>query len=146
MSGGAARSLLLSLAILMSHSSCARAERESEIATLVDEYFSSWSRGDRVSYSRCFHPAAQVQYISEKGEVVSYPLASFLAEQASIQATLHAREVPLEMRIVIEQDTAHAVARWRLTARGRETTGVDHFVLVRTNGAWRILVLVWRQD
>ena len=69
----------------------------------------------------------------------------FVASQREYHQTApqKAIEVPVSMDIRFEGKLARAAVFWRLTAGQRIETGYDHFLLMKSQGAWRIVNLTF---
>jgi len=124
--------------------SAARAREEAVIAGLIEIYFQSWSSRDFKSYADCFHPNARIWY--EGREPLA--LSPFLQTQERAHATspLPMRERAVNLGITVKDGLASVWVRWELE-RGKERKGGwDFFTLIREEGRWSILSLVFNED
>jgi hypothetical protein len=99
-------------------------------------------------YAACFHPQARVSYI-QNGAPQTQGVTDFLHGQTMSHATAREPmiEVPLEMRILMDDRAAQAYVRWRLTQGSRVVTGTDCFTLIqKPQGGWAIISLVFYND
>jgi ABC-type uncharacterized transport system permease subunit len=123
-------------------------EREEEkLSNFLDFYFKSWSSQDMKGYESCFHQDAMIQVKSQKS-FRTQRLPEFIEEQklALSMSVDKMTEIPLAKKIYIEKETAHAQVRWKLSARGKEFTGWDHFTLIKSEKGWKILYLYFYFD
>ncbi len=117
--------------------------RTAEVKQFVEGYFRSWSNRQMDAYADCFHPDAVIQFVDANGRVRNQTKDPFCAEQRNVQSTTPAVEVPTSIDIRFEAKLARAVVAWKLTQGRRVETGYDHFTLIKLNGKWRILTLVF---
>ena len=122
--------------------------QEPAVASFLDHYFASWSAKDMEAYGECFHPQARISFVMPNGEPHTEGLTDFLHGQklSHAQTTEPMVEVPTDKKITMDSRVAHAAVRWRLTKGSEIVTGTDFFTLVKTNGGWRILSLVFYND
>jgi pyroglutamyl-peptidase len=115
------------------------------VKKLIDAYFKSWSDQRMRDYGNCFATGAVIQEISRSGEIYTQMKDPFVASQSSYHktATHKAIEVPVRTDITFEANLARAVVYWKLTAGPRLQYGYDHFTLIRQNGEWKIVNLVF---
>lgn len=120
-------------------------ERETDVRQVIETYFRTWSDQDMEGYGATFMGGACVQFIDSEGEVQTQGLTPFLEGQAEYHRTAQhpSTEVPETMDIRFEADLARVVVYWKLTAGPRTEYGYDHFTLMRHDGAWRIVNLVF---
>lgn len=118
---------------------------EAGVDQLINQYFDVWSAGDMDAYEQTFHPDAVIYFLTPAGGVHRFDVAPFVATQKSIKnsASVPSKEIPLEIKITTEGDTAHVRVLWELTTGAERRTGIDYFVLVRSNAGWRILSLIF---
>lgn len=116
-----------------------------EVEEFVRNYFGTWSNRDIEGYQACFLPAASIQFIDSRGELATYARAQFVASQRKHHRTARHRmtEVPESIDIRFESRLARAVVYWKLTAGPKTDFGYDHFTLVKHQGEWRIVNLVF---
>jgi ketosteroid isomerase-like protein len=140
------KSILLLYSILFF--SCLQADDKIVVEKKIDHYFQTWSDGDMVGYKNCFHENAVIQYKSRgSGSYQTESLENFVDGQAS--AIAHSEkmtEIPLSKKITIQDGTAHAIVRWKLTSGSRVSQGYDHFIWTKTNTGWKILYLYFYFD
>ena len=117
--------------------------RTAEVKQFVETYFRTWSNRQMDAYADCFHSDAVIQFIDSTGRVRNQTKEPFCAEQRTVQNTTPAVEVPTSMEIRFEARLARAVVAWKLTQGRRVETGYDHFTLIKQNGRWRIVNLVF---
>jgi pyroglutamyl-peptidase len=117
--------------------------RHRDVKQFVEGYFRSWSNQDVKGYGECFATEAAIQTIGPHGQVTVQGRKKFLAEQAEFLATQRATEVPESIRIVFESELARVVVYWKLTSGGSTKYGYDHFTLMKRDGKWQILNLVF---
>ena len=140
--------LLLALTFLPQ---CAPSEKphskEPAVRTFLERYFSTWSAKDMDGYGACFHPQARITFVHE-GKPETQGLTDFLHGQklGHLNATTPMTEVPTGMRILMDDRTAQAQVRWKLTQGSRIVTGTDCFTLIETPEGWKIASLVFYND
>ena len=140
--------LLLALTVLPQ---CAPSEKphskEPAVRTFLERYFSTWSAKDMDGYGACFHPQARITFVHE-GRPETQGLTDFLHGQklGHLNATTPMTEVPTGMRIMMDDRTAQAQVRWKLTQGSRIVTGTDCFTLIETPEGWKIASLVFYND
>lgn len=117
--------------------------RTAEVKQFIETYFRTWSNRQMDAYADCFLPEAVIQYVDANGRVRVQTKEPFCAEQRKVQSISPAQEVPTSMEIRFEARLARAVVGWKLTQGRRVETGYDHFTLIKLNGRWRILNLVF---
>jgi hypothetical protein len=140
----------LIILISSAFSSCSPAPHPAEatVRSFLERYFSTWSKKDMDGYAACFHPQARVSYI-QNGAPQTQGVTDFLHGQTMSHATAREPmiEVPLEMRILMDDRAAQAYVRWRLTQGSRVVTGTDCFTLIqKPQGGWAIISLVFYND
>ena len=96
-------------------------------------------------YGALFDPRAAISFV-RNGKVVSrQDRKVFLAGQRryrrTARVTVHERMTSFQA--ATDPTAARVTAYWVLREGDRERAGVDHFVLVRGAGGWRIVVLVF---
>lgn len=118
--------------------------RSADVRKFIDRYFRTWSNGEMDAYGEGFLREAVVQHIADNGQVTTQATPDFLADQRRYQAMRPARETPLAADIRFEGQLARAIVQWKLEdGMGPAKYGYDHFTLVRRDGKWRILNLVF---
>jgi pyroglutamyl-peptidase len=119
--------------------------RQQEVKEFVNRYFRTWSEQDMKGYNDCFMSDACIQFIDPRGRLHTYPRQEFIANQRDYHrnAPHRAKEVPESTHIRFEAKLARAVVYWKLTAGPRTETGYDHFTLMKYEGDWRIVSLVF---
>lgn len=119
--------------------------RRAEVQELITRYFASWSSQDMPGYEECFLPDASIQHLNAGGQLASLGREAFIATQREYHRTATHRtvETPEKIDIRFEQKLARAVVAWKLTSGPRTETGYDHFTLVKHEGKWRIVNLVF---
>lgn len=121
---------------------------EPAVRTFLERYFSTWSAKDMDGYGACFHPQARVSFV-QNGVPQTQGLSDFLHGQKMGHATAREpmTEVPTGMKILMDDRTAQASVRWKLTQGSRIVTGTDCFTLIKTpEGGWAIMSLVFYND
>jgi len=115
------------------------------VRQFVDHYFDTWSNQDMKGYGDCFAAAATIQYIDADGSISTRNKPDFLATQIEYQGKTKnpAEERPVSVDVKLEAKLARAVVYWKLTAGPRVEYGYDHFTLVKQDGRWKILNLVF---
>jgi pyroglutamyl-peptidase len=117
-----------------------------DIKEFINRYFSTWSKQDMKGYDACFLPDAVIQHIDAKGRITTTPRVQFIASQRNYHRNSPVRtiEVPESIDVRFEKTLARVVVFWRLTAGSKRVeTGYDHFTLMRHEGQWRIVNLVF---
>ena len=141
---------LLLLAGLFLISACAPKSHPEEpnVKAFLNRYFETWSNQDMENYGNCFHSQARVFFITESGGVISQGLTDFLHGQrmSHQQATEPMKEVPLEMRIQMDDKAAQAHVTWSLMKGKTEERGTDLFTLKRDGQGWKIVNLTFYED
>jgi pyroglutamyl-peptidase len=124
-----------------------RPQDRKDIKEFIERYFSTWSKQDMKGYDACFMPDACIQHIDPKGRISTMPRVQFIASQRNYHRTSPVRttEVAESVDIRFEEKLARVVVFWKLTAGRRVETGYDHFTLMRHEGQWRIVNLVFYQ-
>jgi pyroglutamyl-peptidase len=119
--------------------------RLADVRAFVERYFRSWSDQDMDAYDSCFLPEAFVQFIDDRGAVSTSGKRQFVAQQREVhrRSTDRNVEVPESVDVRMEGKLAHAVVFWKLTSGARIQKGYDHFTLVKRDGKWRIVNLVF---
>lgn len=118
---------------------------EAQVRKAVDQYFASWSAQNMEAYAASFHPQARIFFIASGGQVISQPLGDFLHGQrmAHAQAREPMKEVPLSVRILMDDKGAQAHVTWLLTKGKTQEKGVDLFTFKREGKDWKIVSLVF---
>jgi pyrrolidone-carboxylate peptidase len=116
-----------------------------EIKEFIGRYFRTWSNQDMKGYEACFLPEASIQHISTAGRLTTSTRPQFIASQRNYHRTSPVRttEVAESVDIRLEEKLARVVVFWKLTAGARTEWGYDHFTLMRHDGQWRIVNLVF---
>jgi ketosteroid isomerase-like protein len=119
--------------------------RHKEIKEFVNRYFRTWSEQDMKGYDGCFLPDAVIQYVDKMGGVSTTPRKEFVVGQADYHknSPVKTTEVPETMEIHLEAKLARVIVYWKLTAGARVDRGYDHFTLIKHDGNWRIVNLVF---
>lgn len=118
--------------------------RIAEVNKFVERYFRTWSNREMDAYGDGFVREAVVQHIDERGNVTTQAMPEFLADQRRYQQIRPARETPLAADIKFEGPIARAVVYWKLEdASSPAKYGYDHFTLIRREGGWKIVNLVF---
>jgi len=119
--------------------------RQQEVKEMIVRYFRTWSNQDMKGYDDCFLPDASIQFIDPEGQVLTSSRRQFIASQRDYHLTAvhRATEVPDTIDIRFEEQLARVVVFWKLTAGPRKETGYDHFTLLKQDGNWRIVNLVF---
>ena len=120
---------------------------EPQVRSFLERYFATWSAKDMDGYASCFHQQARVTFL-QNGAPQSQGLTDFLHGQKMSHAgsTTPMTEVPTDMQILMDDRTAQAQVRWKLTQGTRVVTGTDCFTLVKTPDGWKIASLVFYND
>lgn len=120
---------------------------EPQVRAFLERYFATWSAKDMDGYGGCFHPQARVTFL-QNGAPQSQGLTDFLHGQkmSHAGAAEPMTEVPTGMQILMDDRTAQAQVRWKLTQGARVVTGTDCFTLVKTPDGWKIASLVFYND
>src|SRR5262249_6099105 len=100
---------------------------------------------DMKGYEACFLPEASIQNIDAEGRLTTQARAPFIESQRNYHRTAEHRttEVPETIDIRIEKKLARVVVYWKLTSGPRTENGYDHCTLVKHEGGWRIVNLVF---
>jgi hypothetical protein len=118
--------------------------RQEEIEEMIRRYFRTWSSQDMKGYGDCFLPNAGIQFIHPQGKIEQHALPEFLAYQEALLRQGHGEtETPESIDIRFEARLARAVVYWKLTADQRVVYGYDHFTLLKQDGKWGIVNLVF---
>ncbi|MDX1957498.1 MAG: nuclear transport factor 2 family protein [Leptospiraceae bacterium] len=114
-----------------------------EVEDFLNKYFSSWSSGDIATYASLFHPSANIQFQDSAGNINNETLVQFIKNQkASIEQSPEKMvEIPLSKDLKFKDKICYAIVRWKLTTKSTNVTGVDHFVLSKVSGVWKIQFL-----
>lgn len=120
---------------------------EPAVRSFLERYFSTWSAKDMDGYGACFHPQARITFV-QNGVPQTQGLTDFLHGQKMGHATAREpmTEVPTGMQILMDDRTAQAAVRWKLTQGSRIVTGTDCFTLIKTPDGWAIMSLVFYND
>jgi hypothetical protein len=118
---------------------------EPSVRTFLNRYFESWSARDMETYGSLFDPRARIFYMAGEGQVISHGLTDFVHGQrmAHEKSLSPMKEVPLEMRIQMDDKAAQAQVTWLLTKQEGEERGTDLFTLRRDGKSWKIISLVY---
>jgi hypothetical protein len=120
------------------------APRDQEVEELIRRYFRTWSSHDMKGYGDCFLSNSCIQFIDAQGRIEQFALPAFLANQGDLlRAGQDEAEVPESIDIRFESRLARVVVYWKLTTGSREVFGYDHFTLMKRNGKWGIVNLVF---
>ncbi len=116
-----------------------------EVRAFVEHYFKSWSDQEMDAYDQCFLPEAVIQYIDDRGNVKNSAKRPFVSSQREVHRNSDVRniEVPETIDVRMEGRLAHAVVFWKLTSGNRVQKGYDHFTLMKREGKWRIINLIF---
>ncbi len=119
-----------------------------EVRAFLENYFAVWSANNMEAYGSLFAPEATVQVAGKGSTLRSLPLGPFLDGQRAAQAARQMSEAPLSVDVRPSPDgrAAQATVRWRLVDGERSETGWDHFTLLRRDGGWRIVHLLFYQE
>jgi len=118
--------------------------RNKEVETFIRRYFRTWSSQDLKGYGECFLNSSSIQFIDPQGKVELSSLPTFLASQGEfMRRGERATEAPVSIDIRFESKLARAIVYWKLTSGSREVFGYDHFTLLKQNGEWGIVNLVF---
>jgi hypothetical protein len=125
-----------------------RARDTKEIKEFIGRYFRTWSEQDMKGYDACFLPDASIQHIGSRGRLSTYSRPDFIESQREYHRTSPHKttEVAETVDIRFEERLARVVVYWKLTAGPRTSRGYDHFTLMRHEGSWRIVNLVFYGD
>lgn len=118
-----------------------------EVRAFLENYFAVWSVNNMDAYGSLFAPEATV-HAGKGSTLLSLPLGPFLDGQRAAQAVRRMSEAPLSIDVRPSPDgrAAQATVRWRLVDGERSETGWDHFTLLRRDGGWRIVHLLFYQE
>lgn len=119
--------------------------RQQEIKEFIGRYFRTWSEQDMDGYGDCFLPEAAIQFVDSRSRLTTYSRQQFVANQRDYHRTAphKATEVAESIDIRFETKLARVVVYWKLTAGPRTELGYDHFTLIKQDGKWRIVNLVF---
>lgn len=118
--------------------------RTADVKKFVERYFRTWSNREMDAYGEGFLREAVVQFLDDRGGVNTQGTPEFLADQRRYQAARPAKEYPLAADVRFEGPLARAVVHWKLEdGMNPPRYGYDHFTLVKRDGQWRILNLVF---
>ena len=118
--------------------------RSGEVEELIRRYFRTWSSQDMKGYGECFLANSSIQFVNADGKVEQSTLPAFLAYQGELLRTGPAqKEAPESLDIRFEANLARVVVYWKLTAGSRDVFGYDHFTLMKRDGKWGIVNLVF---
>jgi hypothetical protein len=97
-------------------------------------------------YGECFLTNSCIQFVDSRGNIQQFALPAFLAYQGELLRTgPRETETPESIDIRFESQLARVVVYWKLTAGSREVFGYDHFTLMKRDGKWGIVNLVFYQ-
>ncbi len=121
---------------------------DTAVRAFLERYFATWSARDMEGYGACFHPSARILFVEKSGDLGSQGLTDFLHGQKMGHETspVPMTEKPTDMKITLDERSAQAVVRWRLTKGAETVTGTDLFTLIKTQPGWRIASLVFYND
>lgn len=116
-----------------------------EVRAFLENYFAVWSANNMDGYGKLFAPEAVVHFAEKGGAVHLLPLGPFLESQKAAQAEHKMNEGPLSITVRMSPDdrVAQAAVRWKLVDGARTEIGWDHFTLLRHEGGWRIVSLLF---
>lgn len=119
--------------------------QHAELKAFIHKYFTSWSNKDIGGYRSCFWPEASIQLLGAGGTVTLYQLQSFIETQRHfLESTqLPVKEEPISVDIQFERELARIFVHWKLTHGTEIKYGYNHFLLMKHDGTWRILSLVF---
>lgn len=118
-----------------------------EIEDTIDNYFKSWSKGDISTYGSYFLPNATIHFKEKSGRILSEKLNTFLDSQIISQSGPELlTEVPLTKKIETGKELSFARVSWKLSGRGRTTTGMDYFIFIKSKDGWKIHYLLFTND
>jgi hypothetical protein len=118
--------------------------RSREVEELIRRYFRTWSSRDMKGYGECFLNNACIQFIDLQGRIEQHGLPSFLAYQGELlREGRYETELPESIDIRFEAELARVVVYWKLTAGPTTTHGCDHFTLMKHEGKWKVVNLVF---
>lgn len=145
-------SLALALPILLLAACGPRADKphpdQAAVLAFIDRYFSTWSARDMDGYGSCFHPSARIVFVSHGGGLQADTLTDFLHGQrlAHAQSDQPMTESATDIKLEGDGRLTQATVRWRLVKGAEVVTGTDCFTLVKTDGGWKIISLVFNND
>lgn len=119
--------------------------QEQEIEEFIQGYFQSWSVQQFFRYDACFMRDACIQFLDKRGRLKTSPRKTFIAQQRQLAATSPVKrsERAKSIKISFEADVVRVVVFWELTEGAKLTYGYDHFTLVKKDGAWKIVNLLF---
>lgn len=122
-----------------------REQQTKEIKEFIGRYFSTWSNQDMKGYDACFLPDACIQHVDGTGQLTTYSRVRFIASQRDYHRNSQHKttEVPETIDVRFEGKLARVIVYWKLTAGPRTEKGYDHFTLMKHDGNWRIVNLVF---
>jgi len=122
--------------------------RAQEVKEMVRRYFRTWSDQDMDGYNDCFLDDACIQFIDPRNGLTTSARLPFVASQRDYHRNAPHRtiEVPETIDVRFEEQLARVVVHWKLTAGPRTERGYDHFTLLKQEGKWRIVNLVFYID
>lgn len=122
-----------------------RDEERKEVRDFITRYFKTWSDQDMKAYESLFLPDAAIQHIDSRGRVSTSMRPDFIQSQIDYHrgAEFKTTEVAETVDIRFEEKLARVVVYWKLTAGPRLDYGYDHFTLMKRDGSWRIVNLVF---
>lgn len=130
--------------VWMAVSSHGAPSEEDSLHTFLDAYCGIYSNKDAAAYRSLFHPVASVAYINGDGTVTVMELAEFMETQVQyFQQRKFVRESFENIRMEIDGNAASATADYTLVDETREINGTDFFSLIKENGRWRIISLLF---
>jgi pyroglutamyl-peptidase len=122
-----------------------RYPQEQEIEKFIQGYFQSWSAQQFFRYDACFMRNACIQFLDDRGRLATSPRKIFIAQQRQLaeSAPVKRSETAETIKITFEADVVRVVVFWKLTEGAKLTYGYDHFTLIKHDGAWKIVNLLF---
>lgn len=119
--------------------------QEQEIEKFINGYFQSWSRQQFFRYDSCFMRNACIQFLDERGRLTTTLRKTFIAQQRRLaeNAPVKRTEAAESIKISYEANVVHVVVFWKLTAGTELSYGYDHFTLIKKDGTWKIVHLLF---
>lgn len=117
-----------------------------DVERFLHHYFQSWSEADMPAYGRLFHEQAVIHAIDGNDRLSRLDRDQFLRQQADAHARAPVRmtETMESFRVVARPRAAQVTVDWRLVIGPRQSTGIDHFTLLRdAHGDWKIVGLLF---
>lgn len=136
------KSTLLFLAVsLMTGREAAAQNAEADVMAVVNRLIEGLNRGDSALARSTFHPKARLITVDARGLRIEESAEAF------IQSLGRPRPEPLDERLsnvktMIDGGMASVWADYKLFVGTRMNhCGIDHFLLVKESGAWKIIEL-----